>query len=214
MTYNEFKNNVQKMPLILTKDVLLSGNNKQATLNQLNRWQKKKLLFKLKRGVFILNPNDRKINPSKAYIANQLYGPSYVSLEYALNYYGLIPERVADLTSVTSKKTMHLKNGLGDFVYLHIKTEAFRSFKMLKDEAGLNFFIAEPEKAVADFIYLNIEKFKKPYGEIFEESYRFQNLELLRPKEIIRVAGFFDNDKLMRVSEVLCKLVKKEKRGC
>ena len=142
MNYNEFKNRAQQWPLIFSRDLILRQRNKQVIRNQLKRWENKKLLVKLKRGVFLLNQHDRRINPSRAYIANYLYSPSYVSLEYALNYYGLIPEEVKDLTSVTTKKTASVKNELARFIYQHIGPKAFRGFKSLRDKAGLTFFMA------------------------------------------------------------------------
>jgi len=208
MSYNEFKNRVQERPLIFSRDLMLLQSNKQIIRNQLARWQNKKLLVKLKRGVFLLNPNDRKINPSRTYISNQLYSPSYVSLEYALNYYGLIPERVSDLTGITTKKTLRLKNEVGTFIYQHIKPRAFRGFKALKDEAGLIFFIAEPEKAVVDFFYLNLERFREDDEKVFEQSYRFQNVEMLKSTKVMKFAELFDNGKLLRISQSFCKFIK------
>lgn len=213
MDYNEFKNNVQKLPIIFSHDVImLNKQNKQAVRNQLNRWHTKGLLIKLRKGIFLLNSTDRKINPSRAYIANQLYTPSYASLEYALNYYGLIPEAVNDLTGITTKKTMRIDNELGTFFYQHVKPETFRGFKVLNDEAGLAFFIAEPEKAVVDFCYLNMDKFKEPYGKVFEEAYRLQNIEILNPKKLMKFAKLFKNNKLLDMSKVLCGLINESKR--
>lgn len=210
MNYTEFKNSMQQRPLILSQDLMLAQTNKQNMRNQLKRWQSKKLLVRLKRGVYLLNPSDRKINPSRTYIANQLYHPSYISLEYALKFYDLIPERVSDLTSITTRKTLRLKNEAGTFIYQHIKPQAFRGFKALNDEAGLIFFIAEPEKAVVDFFYLNLEKFEEADEKVFEESYRLQNVEMLKQKKVMKFANLFGSGKLMRLSQSFCKFIKKE----
>jgi len=212
MTYNEFKNKVRDWPIVFSRDLTQHKADKQAIRNQLNRWHARGLLIKLKRGVFLLTQDEKKINPSRAYIANQLFSPSYVSLEYALNYYGIIPERVSDITSITTKKTLRFKNELGNFVYQHIKPKVFRGYKALKDEANLNFFIAEPEKALVDFCYLNLKRFQDDYKTIFEESYRLQNVEDLNTSKIMSFANFFNNKKLMRVSNSLCNFIKKEKR--
>jgi predicted transcriptional regulator of viral defense system len=184
--------------------------NYQTLRNQLNRWQQKGLIIKLKRGVYLLNENDRKINPSLYVIANQLYGPSYISLEYALNFYGLIPERVIDVTSVTTKKTMLIKNSLGNCIYQHIKPESFRGFNTKKDNAGFTFFIAEPEKAVVDWLYLNLKKITEGAKDIFGESFRFQNVEDLKKHRITELAKLFNNPKLMRVANNFCDFIKKE----
>ena len=210
MNYTEFKNRAQNLPIIFSRDLMRNQINEQIIRNQLERWHSKKLLIRLRRGVFLLNQNDRKINPSRTYIANQLYNPSYVSLEYALNYYGLIPERVADITSVTTRKTLRLSSEIGTFIYQHIKVDAFSGFRGVKDEAGLLYFIAEPEKAVVDFLYLNLNKFKKENKEMFEEFYRFQNVETLKSAKIITFAKLFGNNKLMYTSRLFCKFLKKE----
>ena len=209
MTYTAFKNKVMNVPLILSRDLLRLEKDGQIMRNQLNRWQKKGLLVKLKRGVYLLNENDRRVNLSRNFIANQLYVPSYMSMESALVYSGLIPERAADLTSVTTRKTMVIKNKLGRFVYQHIKPEAFRGFKSLKDSAGFTFFIAEPEKAMVDFLYLNLKRIPAPAKDIFEESFRFQNMESLKTRRIIALAKLFNNRKLMRAAADLCALIKK-----
>lgn len=214
MNYTEFRNKVQNWPIVFNRDLMRDKDNRQIIRNQLERWRRRKLLVKLKKGAFLLNLNDRKINPSRAYIANQLYCPSYVSLEYALSYYGLIPERVADMTSSTTKKTQLITNKIGTFVYRHIKPAAFRGFGQVKDEAGLIFFLAYPEKALVDFFYFNSDKFKKADKSVFEESYRFQNTERLNVKKIMEYAGLFKSGKLMRISCMFCAAIKKEgKKG-
>ena len=211
MKYIEFKNKVLRQPVIFSRDAVLFQQNKQVVRNQLERWCARGLLIKLKRGVYLLNPDDRKIDPSMAYLANQLYSPSYVSLEYALNYYGLIPERVSDVTSVATKKTFRVKNNVGLFTYQHVKTKAFRGFRALKDDAGLSILVAEPEKAIVDFLYFNLDKFKGGDDEnLLEESYRLQNLETLKSGKVSEFARFFGNSKLTRVCSSLIKLIKKE----
>jgi len=210
MNYAEFKNKAQTFPVIFSRDLLMQEDKKQALRNQLERWCAKKLLIKLRRGVFLLNPNDRKIYPSEIYIANQLYSPSYVSMEFALGFYGLIPEAVFTFTSVTTRKTLHFRNEFAAFAYQHIKPQAFRGFKAYKDKAGLTFFVAEPEKALVDFIYLNLEKFFPGDEDIFNESYRLQNTETLNKKRIMLFAGLFGSRKLVAVCKTLCSFIEKE----
>ena len=212
MTYQEFKNQVQNWPTINSRDILWEEEGKQAALNQLNRWQRRKLIIPLKRGVYVLNSTDRKVQPSREFLANQLYSPSYVSLEYALSYYGFIPEAVFSMTSVTTKKTARFQNTLGTFTYQHIKPQAFRGFRMVKDAARLNFFMAEPEKAIVDFLYLNLERFTANDKDIFEESYRLQGLDELDEKKMLELAGLFGSSKLTRVTKLLCEF-KKESSG-
>ena len=201
MNYIEFKNKFQGLPIIISKDVVRGEEDNQVVRNQLNRWQKKGLIIKLKRGVYLFNKNDRRIDPNLVFVANQLYAPSYVSSEFALNYYGLIPERVADVTCVSTKKTIRFENKLGVFVYQHVKPGAFRGFKLSKDEHGMPLLFAEPEKAVVDFLYLNLNKFKSDVEKQFKDSYRFQNIESLKQKRLIELAKYFENKRLMRLIE-------------
>lgn len=211
MNYNEFKKLVQKQPVIVTKDIVSRAGGQQALRNQIERWRSKGFLIKLKKGLLVLNEDDRRVNPSRQYIANRVYAPSYISLEYALSYYGIIPERTSDLTSIATRKTFRLANSLGVFSYQHVKTAAFRGFIAVKDEAGLNFFIAEPEKAIVDFLYFNMKNFKKgDFKKTFEESYRLQNLENLKIPKIMKLAGLFSSDKLTKMARALCAMIKRE----
>jgi predicted transcriptional regulator of viral defense system len=212
MDFTEFKNKLRSLPVISRCDLAALKEDNQALRNQLVRWQKKKLLIQLKRGLYMFNENERRITPSESFIANRLYEPSYVSLEYALGYYGLIPERVAGITSISTRKTARFRNTLGTFTYQHIKPHAFRSFREEKDSTGLSFFIAEPEKALIDFFYLNLRRFNGFSQSVFKESFRFQNTESLKKSRILELAALYANNKLTRVAKVFCEYLKQEKR--
>ncbi len=212
MDYKTFKDKVIGFPLIKARDVEKWETSKQSLRNQLRRWQNRQLIIKLKKGIYILNANDRRINPSRQFIANQLYAPSYVSLEYALGYYNLIPEGVFVVSSVTTKKTVEFSNGLGSFSYQHVKPYAFRGFKAVKDQNNLNFFIAEAEKAVTDFFYLNLSRFDAKDENIFEQSYRFQNTEILNLDKIKKYAQLYKNNKLVKIASLFCKFSEEERR--
>lgn len=199
MNYNKFREKLGGLPFIRGRDFLRLCSNKQTGRNQLGRWQKKGLLVRLKRGLFLLNSGDRKVSPSLAYLANQIYTPSYVSLESALQFYGLIPERVTVTTSVTTKKTAAFDSGAGRFTYQHVQPSAFRGFGEQTDSAGLRYFMAEPEKALVDFLHLNLKNFSPGRPEIFSDSLRLQNCERLKPTKLTAWAGLFKNRRLQAV---------------
>ncbi len=180
MKYLEFKEVFGEFPLISSSHLFNVTSKPRSLRNRLTAWQRKGLVVKLRRGLYILNERERKVNPSRIFIANALYSPSYVSSEYALGYYDLIPERVRDVTSVTTKKTTKFENPLGTFRYQHLKPELFFGFIQTQDENGLPLLVAEPEKAILDFIYLNLQDFRDKERDVFTVSYRFQNLENLR----------------------------------
>ena len=202
MDFWEFKRQVQGQAIIRSRDVVRGFDKPQAMLNQLTRWQKRGLLVPLRKGIYVLNPDDRKIEAEPAVIANALYEPSYVSLEYALNFYGLIPEAVKDVTCVSTRKTAKFDNPLGTFRYQHIHPKAFRGFKKVGAGQGA-FFIAEAEKAVVDFLYLNSSRFQGSVRDVLERSYRFQNIRTLKPVRLNKLALSFENVKLSRIVKEL-----------
>jgi predicted transcriptional regulator of viral defense system len=213
MNFSRFRKKYCGYPLIKAQAVLASsGKAAQPMRNQLARWKRNGLLIQLRRGIYILNENDRKVAPSRFFFANQITWPSYVSLESALSHYGCIPEAVKDITSVTSKKTAVFKNKAGEFVYRHLKPEAFRGYRSFKDEAGLDVFIAEPEKALVDFLYLNLNRFKGSAGDIFKESYRFQNTGILNQRKIIFFSRIFKNKRLEALIRDFCAFMEEERK--
>lgn len=120
---------------------------------QIDRWEKKGYLIKIKQGFYTLADQD--INQSFSFlVANRIYHPSYISLEKALKYYGLIPEEVFQITSVSTKKTAEFDTPVGNFSYRHISSKLFWGYKLVKTDDS-KFLIAEPEKAILDYLYLN-----------------------------------------------------------
>lgn len=89
-------------------------------------------------------------------IANSIYEPSYVSLETALARYGFIPEGVFRIVSCTTLKTQTFSTPLGDFVYRHIKPRLLFGYR-LEPYRNYRYAVAEPEKAVLDYLYLHPE---------------------------------------------------------
>lgn len=199
MKYETFREKIINLPVISGNYLKLVANNDQSFKNQLSRWEKNGKLISLRKDLYILNENDRKINPSRSFISSELYKPSYVSMEYALEHYGLIPERVSDITCITSKKTKNFENIFGKFIYQHVKTDCFTGFIQAKDEAGLIYNIALPEKAFLDFLYLNLSRFNKKYKEVIFESYRFQNLDSLNKEKLFLYANLYKTNKLMDI---------------
>lgn len=210
MKYKEFKNKIRDFPFFSSSQLLSLASNEQVLKNQLTLWQKQGLVLRLKRGLYILNEEDRKINPSRTFIANQLVSPSYISMEYALFFYGLIPEKVEDITSVTTKKTTLIRNTFGTFRYQHLNTRCFMGLAEIKEEGGLPFFIATPEKGVVDFLYLNLANFRVGDKDIFWLSYRFQNTADLSKRRLKDFAKTFNNQKLIKVVDAFCEFMNSE----
>ena len=121
--------------------------------NNLSRWIKKGLLIRLRQGYFTFP--EYKGKPDYAwYFANRMYRPSYISLHSALSFHGIIPESVIQITSVTSLKTAYFVNLFGEYSYKTIKKELMFGFILKTIPDGRTLQIAEPEKALADLLYL------------------------------------------------------------
>lgn len=110
-------------------------------------------IVRVKKGLYIFGKSQRRGPYCRELLANLIYGPSYVSLEYALHYHGLTPERVETVTSVTCGRSRTFDTPVGTFSYRMIPMEAFRTgMDRVELDGGRSFLIAIPEKALADRI--------------------------------------------------------------
>lgn len=150
MKYDELYKNLRALTVFSTQDVLLW--EKDFRLANLDRWQNEGKISQLRRGWYIFTDTDYN-EKTQWLIANRIYSPSYVSLESALSYYGVIPESVKQVTSVTTNKTATFENKLGGFQYYSIKEELNFGYTLLKHE-DQNVKIAYLEKAILDLFYL------------------------------------------------------------
>jgi len=162
---------------------------------RLNNWQDKNYIKKVIRGYYIFS--DKEVNENVLYIiANEIFNPSYVSLESALSYYNLIPEGVYSVISVSSKKTILLKTFLGDFNYRKIKPELMFGYQLV-DYQGHNFKIAEIEKAILDYFYIN-SKLKND-NDFFELRFNISAFnDLVNMEKFDRYLKAFNNKSLER----------------
>jgi predicted transcriptional regulator of viral defense system len=110
-------------------------------------------LIRLKKGTYIVSPKIHNQHISKELIANHLYGPSYVSFESALSFYGLIPERVYNIHSMTIKRARTFPTPIGTFEYTTAEKRYFEiGIHQKIIEARYAWLIASPEKALCDII--------------------------------------------------------------
>jgi len=120
---------------------------------RLNEWQSKGYVKKVIKEYYIFS--DKYIDDSVLFeISNRIYKPSYVSLETALSHYQLIPESVYSTTSISTRRTYGFHTDLGDFRYRTIKPDNFWGYEIIPYEKSV-YKMAELEKAVLDFLYLN-----------------------------------------------------------
>jgi predicted transcriptional regulator of viral defense system len=140
---------------------------------RLNEWQNKGYIKNIRRGFYIFS--DLNLNEMVLFlIANKIYYPSYISFEMALSYYNLIPESVYGITSTSSKKTASFDTSIGYFDYHKLKPSLMFGYKLIEHQ-GQNFKIAEIEKVLLDYFYINSHK--KTAADFKEMRF---NLEVLR----------------------------------
>jgi hypothetical protein len=121
--------------------------------DKITKMLKAQSIIRIKKGIYIFGKEYRKRPYSREILANLIYGPSYLSLEYALSFYGLIPEKVEILTSVTCRFKKRFTTPVGLFLYKAIPVRAFSAGIDQKEViADKNFLIARPEKALTDKI--------------------------------------------------------------
>lgn len=110
-------------------------------------------LLRLRRGLYAIAPACRQGPLSLEVLANILYGPSYLSMEYALSWHGMIPERVTELTSVCLGRSREFATEVGNFSYASVKKEAYaEGYDLFDLPDGRHFLMATREKALVDMI--------------------------------------------------------------
>lgn len=112
-------------------------------------------LIQIKRGLYTLGLSFRKQEIKSAALANRLYYPSYVSLEFALSQHGWIPEGVIVITSATSKNPAEFNTPIGHFLYKRIPQVMFFCGVETVSIEGASWLQARPLKALADYIYVH-----------------------------------------------------------
>ena len=152
MTYFDFR--AQMIPFGCFSLGQARGVFPNMDYSNLTRWTGKGYLVHLRQNWYAFHEmND--IPDFNRHIAERIYRPSYLSLHWALAFYGIIPEAVTELTSVTTLKTSHFSNPFGEFDYQTIKPSLMWGYRQTQTTNGKVYLVAEPEKALVDLLYLN-----------------------------------------------------------
>jgi hypothetical protein len=110
-------------------------------------------IVRIKKGLYCFGEAFRKEPLSREYLANLIYGPSYVSLDYALSHHGLIPERVEIVTSVTTGRSRDFDTPFGAFSYRMLKGPRYAVGAIIERAGKTPFLVASPEKALVDKVW-------------------------------------------------------------
>jgi hypothetical protein len=171
-------------------------------------------IVRIKKGLYILGESLRRRPYCRELLANLIYGPSYISLEYALNYHGLTPERVETITSVTCGRSRTFDSPVGTFSYRMIPMEAFRTgMDQVELDDGRSFLIAIPEKALADRIVTERGAgilTQKELHEYLLEDLRIDpaNLRGLDPTRLMEIARHYRSRRVKLLADLITRLSK------
>jgi len=151
MTYLQFREQWRKMRCFSIYQLRAWQEDFDRT--NLTRWVKQGYLLKIRQDWYAFS--DCLTEPEAArYIAYKIYQPSYISLHLALSIYGIIPEAVSRITSVTTSRTTAYSNAMGEFSYQSIKPDMYFGYKQVPLAYGGFYQLAMPEKAIVDLLYL------------------------------------------------------------
>lgn len=151
MNYTEFREEMKAFPNFSVREI--EKHFPGFDSRRLVEWQEKGYIKKLRNRFYYFS--DQEVNePFLYYTANELYSPSYISLESALSRYGFIPEGVFQVTSCTTLKTNSFDTPIGSFAYRHLKPSLFFGYQ-LEEWEDHRYAIAGPEKTLIDYLYLH-----------------------------------------------------------
>ena len=173
--------------------------------------EKKGVLVRLKRGLYVVSPDISGKELSIGLIANHLYGPSYVSLHWALSWYGLIPERVYTMTSVTTRHTRMFENAMGRFTYRGVSKDYFPIGITGREEEGVHYLMATPEKALCDMLMQEKhvpDQSVSSLGIFFEEDMRI-DLDDIRQMDRTIIRQCMEAGNKKQILNNLLKLMKR-----
>lgn len=151
MTYTQFYNQWHSFGCFSVNQVhaIVPAFNR----SNLYQWQQAGYIVPLRKGWYAFA--DYIHQPDYArYFAGKMCTPSYISLHTALSFYGIIPEAVVEITSVTTQKTCRYENTFGQFSYQTIRPRLFWGFEPKTMREGKLYMMATPEKAIIDLLYL------------------------------------------------------------
>ena len=201
MKFEELLAIVEDEPVFETS-LLLSGKVDPADIHkQLSRWVSGGRVYRLRRGLYALAPPYGKVRAHPFVVANRMVRPSYVSLQSALSFHGLIPEAVHATTSITTGRPGEFTTPLGTFVFRHVQKSLFQGFREIVVGTHQPAFVAEPEKALLDLLYLE----KGSESEAFVSELRLELDEGIDLEKLGRLSRIFGRGKVRRATEAVVR---------
>ncbi len=186
--------------------ILAAGEDVTLVRVQLSRWVQSGRVIRIKKGWYTLNEPYRRIRLDTTVIASTIKAGSYVSLQSALAFHGMIPEYVAQTTCVTTGRPLSIDSPVGRFRFRHLKRDVF--FGYTRHEFGTQHaFVANPEKALLDLLYLTPGS---DSGDYLSEL-RLQGTEKLDLETLRQMASRFQTPRLERTVQLLPEVITSER---
>ncbi len=206
MDFDELLRSVEDEPLFETSMLLAGEVSPNDVHRQLSRWTRAGRILQLRRGLYTLAPPFQKVKPHPFAIANRMVRGSYVSCQSSLAFYGLIPEYTPVVVSVAAARPSRWQTPFGIFEFRHIQVRWLAGYRRLDLGGGQAAFVATPEKALLDLIYL------QPGGDDprFLNALRLQNLERLDLNALQAWAERSGKPKLRRAAGCIASLAQAE----
>jgi predicted transcriptional regulator of viral defense system len=188
--------------------LLLAGEVSAAQVRlQLSRWVKAGRLIQLRRGLYTLARVWQKGEPPHPFlIANALQRGSYVSLQSALAFHGVIPEQVPVVTSVGPRRPETVRNKMGIFQFTHLAGGLLFGYKRLELAPRQFAFVAGPEKALLDLVHLTAGS----AAPAFFKELRLQNPDAISAQVLLELAKRSRKPKLVRAARTVLRLQAEE----
>ncbi len=199
----------EEIDYLLLKSLLKNYARPRDKITQL---LKNKVLIRVKKGLYIFGDKYARKPYTIETLANLIYGPSCISLDYALAFYNMIPERVEVVTSVTNKRDKYFQTPVGIFTYRYLHTQKYPIgiTAILIDETHPVLF-ATPEKALADKIMLGslglkLNNEKDIVYYLYEDLRLYpEKIKELDVKKLKKIASIYSNKNVFSLAVFLEK---------
>jgi predicted transcriptional regulator of viral defense system len=206
MKFDHLLQIVAEEPVFETGLLLAGDVDPRDVRRQLSRWVEAGRLYQLRRGLYALAPPYQRVRPHPFLLANRMVRGSYVSLQAALAHYNLIPEYVPVTTSVTSGRPDRWDTPLGSYEFRHLRKDLLTGYRRLSLTDGQQAFVATPEKALLDLLYLEPDADTEKYLS----ELRLQHLDGFDLDELRHQAERFGKPKLLRAADRVIRLAEAE----
>ena len=203
MKYTEIQQNLETLQVFGISDLKILDD--KFNKSKLSDWKKSGYIKQIIRWFYLYG--NAKINQNLLFkISNTIYTPSYISLESAFSYYWLIPEQTFGITAISTSKTTRFDSSFSHFTYKKIKPALFWWYQIITVNQT-KFLLAEPEKAIIDYLYLNTHiKWTEDFRwlRINKEVFR----EKIDEKKLLKYANMFGKKTVIETVKLLINSIK------